>query len=105
MKMGANLVTAYWDPSDMDRAIKRSLANIAVRHGASVKNDDGFDQCAQYKTGKTSFSADISSFSIIWHGGQDAAINTLKKIQGEWDRDLSLLDVQGVSINVISLPM
>ena len=39
MKMGANLVTAYWDPvdKDMDRAIKRSLRQIAVRHGASVK--------------------------------------------------------------------
>ena len=79
MKMGANLVTAYWDPSDMDRAIKRSLRQTAIRHGASVKNNDGFDQWAEYKTGKTSFSADISSFSILWHGGQDAAINTLKR--------------------------
>ena len=101
--MGANLVTAYWDPSDMDtdRSIKRSLRQIAIRHGASV---DGFEQWAEYKPGKTSFSADISSFSILWHGGQEA-INTLKKIQREWDRDLSLLDVQEVSIDIVSLPM
>ena len=104
--MGANLVTAYWDPVDknMDRSIKRSLREIAIRHGASV-NDDGFEQWAEYKHGKTSFSANISSFSILWHGGQEASIQTLKKIQREWDMDLTLLDVHGVSIDIISLPI
>ena len=104
--MGANLVTAYWDPvnKDVDRSIKRSLKEIAVRHGASV-NDDGFEQWAEHKPGKTCFSADISSFSILWYGGQEAVIRTLQKIQRQWDMDLSLLDLQGVSIDVISLPM
>ena len=82
--MGANLVTAYWDPSDVDKSLKRSLEKIAIRHGASV-NIDGFDQCADYKPGKTSFSADISSFSILWYGGQEAAMKTLHNIQREWD--------------------
>ncbi len=102
--MGANLVTAYWNSSDIDKSLKRTLEEIAVRHGASV-NTDGFDQCTDYKPGKTSFSADISSFSILWDGGQDSAMKTLRNIQREWDIKLGLSDVQGVSIDVIAFPM
>ena len=36
--MGANLVTAYWNPSDTytEKKLKRTLENIGIKHGSSV---------------------------------------------------------------------
>lgn len=100
--MGANLVTAYWDPSDIDESLKISLKEIALQHGASVDVHPNMDN---YQPGKTRFSAEISGFSIPWHGGQEAVIKTLHNIKEEWQTRLDLSEVEGISVTVYNLPM
>jgi hypothetical protein len=100
--MGANLVTAYWDPSNIDDSLKTSLKNIALRHGASVDVHPNLDN---YKQGKSRFSAEISGFSIPWKGGQEASTKILYDIKEEWTTKLRNFEVKGVSVTVYSLPM
>ncbi len=100
--MGANLVTAYWDPSDKDTDLKSSLREIALRHGVSIDVDPNM---SRYVPGKIRFSSEISGFSIPWHGGQATALETLHNIKKEWEVKLDLSEVEGYSVTVESLPM
>jgi len=100
--MGANLVTAYWDPSIKDEPLKRTLREIALRHGASVDVHPNLDD---YRPNKSRFSAEISGFSIFWFGGQGPSMDILYNIEREWKTKLDLSEVEGVSTRVYSLPM
>jgi len=83
--MGVHLVTAFWEPSNMDDSYISKLSAIALRHGASVNVHPNL---SSYRAGKTRFSAEISGFSIPWHGGSEKCIAILKEIQ-KYGRDFN----------------
>jgi hypothetical protein len=101
--MGANLVTAYWNPSDTytEKKLKQTLEKIAIKHGASVNVHPNM---ATYKSGKNNFSAEISGFSIPWHGGQAASVETLKNIKRDWEKELGLSSVEGEFVIIENFP-
>ncbi len=86
----------------MDSDYISKLSVVALRHGASVNVHPNM---ATYKAGKTRFSAEISGFSIPWHGGMASCIATLKEIQRIWEGILITNGAKGVAVVIENLPM